>query len=322
MKIYLGGKMSGHRDGDNWRLSIVDGVEPPNEDLGNDVQGGSGANLYGGCGVGEPPKSWPILPNAILGRHDYVGPYLVRCDHGCYHSGDHATSVGWQGDDPEISAQREKTRQQIGNLCVHAMLEADLLFFWIDSLDAYGTLAELVFVKTAFEMGEAMRKEKGQPPIGKNIVLACPSRAAIDEMWLAFHLIGSILCLEVKEPKLALEAAIYGIEKDANLSPIEKMFMERWRAMYGNSVVSQYEVPGFRYRVDFAFPKQKVAIELDGYQYHSSKEQFTNDRKRQRDLEMAGWRFVRFSGSEIHNNLDACVTQAYRFWQAVKEGAA
>lgn len=52
---------------------------------------------------------------------------------------------------------------------------------------------------------------------------------------------------------------------------------------------------------------KKIAIELDGYEYHSSKEQFTADRKRQRELERQGWRFIRFSGSEIFHDVRACL---------------
>lgn len=333
MKIYLGGKMSGHGRGANWRTSLVSGVRAEG-DFGEEYGNGDGINLYAGCGQGDPPTSWPILPNAILGCHDYVGPYLVACDHGCFHTGDHASSVGWDSvsgfidENGEIKgneraiANREKARQQIGRLCLRAMMQADLLFFWIDTLDAYGTLAELVCAKTLFDTTDVVLKERGAAALDKKIIVATHSFAAIDQMWLAFHLVGTMTCIEASTPKKALDYVLADLQIEAELSPIEKMFFDRWRAIYGFCLLWQYEVPGFRYRLDFAFPQQKVAIELDGYQYHSSKEQFTNDRKRQRELEMAGWRFVRFSGSEINKNLDACISQAYEFWQAVKEGVA
>lgn len=41
--------------------------------------------------------------------------------------------------------------------------------------------------------------------------------------------------------------------------------------------------------LDFAFVPEKVAIEGDGYEYHSSREAFDADRERRNALELAGW---------------------------------
>jgi very-short-patch-repair endonuclease len=37
-------------------------------------------------------------------------------------------------------------------------------------------------------------------------------------------------------------------------------------------------------------------------------------------MELTGWRFIRFSGSEVYNDANACVRQAYEFWQGLKTG--
>lgn len=98
-------------------------------------------------------------------------------------------------------------------------------------------------------------------------------------------------------------------------SPLEEKFWYAWRSAHGWLVPLQYqyEIDGGKYRVDFAYPGIKVAIELDGHQWHSSKEQFTKDRARQRELELQGWRFVRFSGQEIVKDPAACYEQALTF---------
>lgn len=96
-------------------------------------------------------------------------------------------------------------------------------------------------------------------------------------------------------------------------SPIEESFWYEWHQHGADAffpLTCQYEVPGTRYRLDFAAVDNKFAIELDGYEWHSSKEQFTNDRRRQRELEALGWRFVRFSGSEVYKNAGDCALQA------------
>ncbi len=61
------------------------------------------------------------------------------------------------------------------------------------------------------------------------------------------------------------------------------------------------------YRLDFAIPEQRLAIEIDGYAFHSDRDTFIRDRRRQRELEVAGWRFVRFAGKEALDSPERCV---------------
>ncbi len=58
-------------------------------------------------------------------------------------------------------------------------------------------------------------------------------------------------------------------------------------------------VAGRRYRLDFAYPDQLVALEGDGFEFHSDLEQFDRDRARQNDLVLAGWLVLRFSWRHI-----------------------
>jgi len=51
---------------------------------------------------------------------------------------------------------------------------------------------------------------------------------------------------------------------------------------------------------------RRIGIECDGYEYHHTREQITNDERRKRQLKRAGWRDVlRYSGSEIFNIQDS-----------------
>jgi hypothetical protein len=49
-------------------------------------------------------------------------------------------------------------------------------------------------------------------------------------------------------------------------------------------------------------PDIKIVVECDGYQYHSDKHTFENDRARDRLLQLNGYRIIRFSGTEINRN--------------------
>jgi len=52
-------------------------------------------------------------------------------------------------------------------------------------------------------------------------------------------------------------------------------------------------------RVDFAYPELKIAIEVDGYEKHSTVEAFQHDRTRQNDLVEFGWIVLRFTWDDV-----------------------
>lgn len=67
-------------------------------------------------------------------------------------------------------------------------------------------------------------------------------------------------------------------------------------------------VPGRRFRIDIAFPDIKLAIEVDGWQWHGKhKNDFKKDRERQNLLTLHGWRILRFTAGDIYQSTEACV---------------
>ncbi len=48
-----------------------------------------------------------------------------------------------------------------------------------------------------------------------------------------------------------------------------------------------------------AFPKQKVAVEVDGWAFHSDPEDFQNDRERQNNIALLGWQVLRFTWLDL-----------------------
>lgn len=113
-----------------------------------------------------------------------------------------------------------------------------------------------------------------------------------------------------------IKRLIFGSQKselDAKLalceSPMEEAFLiaaDPILSEYGD-IIPQY--PIFNYRADFAIPDCRILIEIDGYDYHSSREQLTADSRRQRALTAAGWTVVRFTGREIYAGAAACVRE-------------
>jgi len=66
----------------------------------------------------------------------------------------------------------------------------------------------------------------------------------------------------------------------------------------------QGAVPGRRYRIDIALEAEKIAIEIDGWQYHGKfKSAHESDRERQNHLAVAGWLILRFTAGQIFKDL-------------------
>lgn len=63
--------------------------------------------------------------------------------------------------------------------------------------------------------------------------------------------------------------------------------------------VQQHKVriSGRNYRIDLAYPEYGIAIEVDGWEHHSSRSAFDGDRARENDLVVAGYRVLRFTSA-------------------------
>lgn len=95
----------------------------------------------------------------------------------------------------------------------------------------------------------------------------------------------------------------------------------RWQILESDwcYVVCQATIKGLPYRIDFAFFEKDgptlLAVELDGHDFHErTKEQAARDKKRDRDISAAGWRTLRFTGSEVYQDPAKCLNEV---WQIV-----
>ncbi|MEV1088015.1 DUF559 domain-containing protein [Streptomyces microflavus] len=250
---------------------------------------------------GETLEAWPVLKRSILDTFDYVGPYFISDDHGCGH-GDGTHGCGTDGRLLCSPDEDFPKRPQVRDLCLAAIDAADIVFAWLDDVTAYGTLVEI---------GYAKGRSKPVVVAAPRLSNADPHRAGelSNEMWFAFSCATHTLA--APSPREALQQVV---DLFPTLeSPIEEAFWAAHReaGLEGlRGLKPQHPVFGGKYRLDFALPERKIGIELDGYTWHSSPEAFTRDRARQRELELDGWRIIRFSGSEITKNPADCVRQA------------
>ncbi|MEM0203186.1 MAG: DUF559 domain-containing protein [Archaeoglobaceae archaeon] len=74
----------------------------------------------------------------------------------------------------------------------------------------------------------------------------------------------------------------------------------------GYRVIPQYEVSGYRIDLVVEGNENRLAVECDGDEWHGP-DTFENDMRRQRQLERAGWKFVRIRASEFYANRQRAV---------------
>lgn len=66
---------------------------------------------------------------------------------------------------------------------------------------------------------------------------------------------------------------------------------------------------GEGFEVDFTWPEQMLAVEVDSRTYHGTDRALENDPRRDRQLTLAGWRVARFSYRDVTERADAVATE-------------
>jgi very-short-patch-repair endonuclease len=102
------------------------------------------------------------------------------------------------------------------------------------------------------------------------------------------------------------------------MNKIEQMFYDAYREELFNPeneiccvqfIKPQYVI-GI-YKVDFVV-NYKFVIEIDGYEFHKTKEQREADYKRERYLLRNGYTTIRFTGTEIYLSCRKCAVEAMK----------
>lgn len=63
----------------------------------------------------------------------------------------------------------------------------------------------------------------------------------------------------------------------------------------------QVDVDGATYRLDFAWPDARVAVEVDGYRWHSSRLSWEKDHAKLPALLGAGWKIIEVTGDGLRH---------------------
>lgn len=90
-------------------------------------------------------------------------------------------------------------------------------------------------------------------------------------------------------------------------SDLENNFMFRWRVLRGPEFVREFKFHKKRkWRFDFAWPKEKVAIEIEGGIWsggrHTRGFGFEKDCEKYNEATISGWRVFRITGKTVKND--------------------
>ncbi|MFL0181664.1 MULTISPECIES: type IV toxin-antitoxin system AbiEi family antitoxin domain-containing protein [unclassified Mycobacterium] len=99
-----------------------------------------------------------------------------------------------------------------------------------------------------------------------------------------------------------LQAAESGARSQA-----ERMLVQLLRDAGITGWVANYRLGG--YKIDVAFPEIAVAIEVDGWAYHSGPDEFEGDRVRQNQIVLRGWTVLRFTWLDLVTAPDRVITE-------------
>lgn len=153
--------------------------------------------------------------------------------------------------------------------------------------------------RTAFDL--AVRLD--DRALGRHIdELVRRKKASIDEIGLVFSELarpgrpGSVRMARVLDRRTGvpvdmseLERRFAALCRRARIPSGVPEFAAPWRALW----------PSHQERVDFAYERERVIVELDGRAYHTLLDDFENDRRRDQLAIATGWRPLRFTWAQV-----------------------
>jgi very-short-patch-repair endonuclease len=98
--------------------------------------------------------------------------------------------------------------------------------------------------------------------------------------------------------------------EDGARSAAERLLIQLLKSAGITGWKANYPVAG--YKVDVGFRGCKLAVEADGFAFHSNSDDFHNDRVRQNAIALAGWQVLRFTWLDLTEYPDRVTAEIRR----------
>ncbi|NWJ71926.1 type IV toxin-antitoxin system AbiEi family antitoxin domain-containing protein [Pseudonocardia sp. ICBG1122] len=119
------------------------------------------------------------------------------------------------------------------------------------------------------------------------------------QRWVSYGELHAAYCRVAGTPGIAAAARLLVAAGDRADSGLERRLLRLLREARLPGLVRA--VPFGPWTIDLAFPAVRVAVEIDGWAWHSDPERFRTDRRKQNALVAAGWTVLRFTWSDVHD---------------------
>lgn len=119
------------------------------------------------------------------------------------------------------------------------------------------------------------------------------------QRWVSYGELHAAYCRVAGTPGIAAAARLLVGAGDRADSGLERRLLRLLREARLPGLVRA--VPFGPWAIDLAFPAVRVAVEVDGWAWHSDPERFRTDRRKQNALVAAGWTVLRFTWSDVHD---------------------
>jgi very-short-patch-repair endonuclease len=184
---------------------------------------------------------------------------------------------------------------------------SDFLLGYVETPDSFGTIAEIAYASSRGKHSYLLIQDCNSPESSCSCGHGCGDcgfpNPLYDAYWFVSHF-PNVTAIQVSSFDRAVEKAIQICRMD---SPIEHKLFQSLCCRHYDNFQTQFKIG--QYRVDFAYEYPKIAIEVDGHEYHSTKEQRGRDAQRDRFIQAEGWRVLRYTGTEVFNNPDKCASE-------------
>ncbi|MEU6699419.1 DUF559 domain-containing protein [Pseudonocardia sp. NPDC046786] len=111
----------------------------------------------------------------------------------------------------------------------------------------------------------------------------------------------------VGRPGVRRATALLTAASDGAASAAERLLVAALRdARIGGWILG---VPCGPWTIDLGFPAARLAVEVDGWAFHSGAERFRRDRHKQNALVAAGWTVLRFTWHDLDRTPDRVVRE-------------
>jgi very-short-patch-repair endonuclease len=153
-------------------------------------------------------------------------------------------------------------------------------------------------LRTMVDLGHVLGPDEVEDALDRGLIAKRFSLVAVEQVLDQLARCGRSGCgvlrrvlderaLGDQRPDGLLEARMARVLQEARLPPAS--FQHVVRDVDGRFVA----------KVDFGYPDVRLAIEVDGWAFHGSREAFQDDRERQNRLATAGWTVLRFTWHDV-----------------------